>query len=88
MTKVKFLIDKDSDNEVFAFFPEMPYYTGGNKVTVNNWQTMKTSYSHIGRHSACIESYANECKDASQEQRKDLVLELIGHGYDDLVIIN
>lgn len=65
-TKVKFLVNEtDKIQDVFAFFPE----------EVHNGE-LKTSYSHIGQHSACSEEYANESRDATPEERKDLQNEL------------
>ena len=95
MTKVKFLIEKpegDLPSNVFAFFPELNYYSTGNigygGVTAYNWQDMKTSYAHLGQHSACHIDYANECKEAAFNEYQPLLKELIGQGYNDLVILN
>jgi len=76
MTKVKFLIEKDGEG-VFAYFPEM----------VHNGQ-YKTCYAHVGQHSACHPSYADECKEANYNEYADLLKELIGQGYKDLQIMN
>jgi hypothetical protein len=82
MTKVIFLIEKDSDNEVFAFFnEEMHNWIGLNKPNFY-------SYSHIGQHSSCSVEYANECKEAEYYQYQDLLKELISIGYKDLQVLN
>jgi len=80
MTKVRFLLEKDSDTEVFAFFPELLH--GSDKME------NKVAYSHIGQHSACSVDYAEECKEAKYNQYADLLKELIGQGYNDLVVLN
>ena len=77
MTKVKFLLEKVGGG-VFAYFPELKFDSSGNM----------TSYSHIGQHSACHPDYANSCKEANESQYKDLLKELEGQGYDDLIVIN
>ena len=69
-TKVKFLFEKDSDTEVFAFFPE----------EIHNGK-VKTCYAHIGQHSACADEYAAECNPAKYADYQDLLKELIGLGY-------
>lgn len=69
-TKVLFLFEKDSDNEVFAFFPEV----------IHNGK-VKTCYAHIGQHSSCADEYAKECKPAKYADYQDLLKELIGLGY-------
>ncbi len=79
-TKVLFLIDRTdsgTNTQVFAYFPEM----------VHNGNIM-TCYSHIGQHSSCHIDYANECKEAKTNDYLDLLGELIGQGYNDLVIMN
>lgn len=93
-TKVLFLMeqpDSDISANVFAYFPDMNYYSEGNigygKVTKDNWQEMKTSYAHIGQHSACHIDYANKCLQATQEQYAALKIELEGLGYD-LEVLN
>lgn len=77
MTKVKFLIEKDGE-DVFAYFPEIIGDSKGNK----------TCYAHIGQHSACSPDYAKECKEALYSEYADLLKELIGQGYKDLVVLN
>ena len=77
MTKVKFLLEKVGGG-VFAYFPELKADTSGNM----------TSYSHIGQHSACSPDYADRCKEAVYFQYSDLLKELVGQGYKDLVVVN
>ena len=75
-TKVIFLMEKpegDLPCNVFAFFPEGKY---------SHWENGTFScYAHLGQHSACHIDYANECKEATPEQYKDLKTELEGIGY-------
>lgn len=82
MTKVKFLMEREQDNNptVFAFFPELKH---------NNFEpNLFTSYSYIGQHSACHLDYANECREANYNEYSDLLKELIGQGYTTLNVIN
>lgn len=76
ITEVKFLIENDYDaefdSEVFAYFPNDWY---------NHDNLLRTSYAHIGQHSACHIDYAKECKEATPEQYKDLKAELESIGY-------
>ena len=72
-TKVLFLIDKDTENEVFAYFKD---------IAENQWRDYKSSYSHVGQHSPCHPNYANECTKASPAQYAALQQELKGIGYD------
>lgn len=76
MTKVKFLIEKDSLNDVFAYFPDIVWC-----------DFTKTCYAHIGQHSACHPYYARDCKEADLFQYIDLFSELQSIGYRDLQII-
>lgn len=69
-TKVKFLIEKDSENDVWAFFPEEIAH-----------DYFLTCYAHIGQHSACHPDYAKECKEANYDQYSDLKKELESIGY-------
>jgi hypothetical protein len=82
ITEVKFLLEMNEggESETFAYFPKMFY----NKEL---YKTTFTSYSHIGQHSACHIDYANECKEATPEQYKDLKIELEGLGYN-LKVLN
>jgi len=75
MTKVKFYKDKDGD--IFAYFPELPG---------NSQPGMFTSYAHIGQHSACHENYAKGCNEANYSEYRELLLELIRQGYNNLQI--
>lgn len=74
-TKVKFLIEQESDGDVFAYFPEEnycePLYGG----------TQKMSYSKIGQHSACHTDYAGKCTPATPTQYAELKAELESIGY-------
>ena len=76
MTQVKFYLEKDSENEVFAYFPDLVWCA-----------TNKTCYAHIGQHSACHPNYVKECKEANLPQYLDLFNELQSIGYNDLVLI-
>lgn len=76
MTKVKFYMEgKDT---VFAYFPELVFDNNGNK----------TSYSHIGQHSACSKEYIKGKKMATPYQYNSLLVELVAQGYTDLKIMN
>ena len=79
-TKVLFLIERDSE-DVFAYFPEI---FGDASLS----RYIMSAYSHIGQHSACRLSYAMECKQATTNQYLPLLNELIGQGYNDLLIMN
>lgn len=70
MEKVIFLIELDSEDDVFAFFPEI-------KETHDGW----LCYAHIGQHSTCGYLYADACKRAKPEQYNDLKTELESIGY-------
>lgn len=74
--KVKFLIEKDSKEDVFAYFPYEIWDKQGNK----------TCYAHVGQHSACSPDYANECKIAPKNLFQPLLNELISIGYNLQVI--
>ena len=71
-TKVIFKI---IDDEVIAIFPDNIY----NKELYG--KTIVDSYMHIGQHSACSIELIDELEDASEEQYKDLKIELEGIGY-------
>jgi hypothetical protein len=77
MTKVAFLINK-GEQELFAYFPELVADNNGNK----------TSYTHVGQHSACSDSYARESMAAKHYQYYELLLELVSIGYKDLIVMN
>lgn len=68
-TEVVFLVnDNDPDNDdVFAYFPNINHDVRGE---------FKTSYSHIGQHSACHPDYADESRLATPEEYNDLKNEL------------
>lgn len=68
-TKVNFLCHKDG--EVFAYFPNEIADSEGNR----------TSYQHIGQHSACSPEYIKECMEAKPEEYADLQKELESIGY-------
>lgn len=79
-TNVLFLkesIVQFDSNKVFAYFPEISHDSQYN-----------TCYAHIGQHSPCSPSYANECKEAYYHEYSDLLKELIGIGYKNLHILN
>jgi hypothetical protein len=72
-TDVLFLIEQplsDLEPSVFAFFPN-------EAESVD----LKMCYAHLGQHSSCHIDYANECKQATQEQYNDLLKELESIGY-------
>ena len=79
-TKVVFLIFKElHDPEIgmqpaWDVFAYMPYETADRKGD-------KTSYAHIGQHSACSPEYAAECKPARFAEFEPLMKELEQLGY-------
>ena len=77
-TKVKFLIN-EANGELFAYFPEEDYTTFSSNL--------KTSYAHIGQHSVCSASYAEDSKEATESEYKELKEELESIGYN-LEILN
>lgn len=62
------IVYKESNDDLFAFFPEMNAY--------DDDSGFKTSYSHIGQHSACGTGYFKECKDATFPKAFELYKEL------------
>ena len=62
-------------DEVVAIFPNILY----SEVLYGN--EMITCYMHIGQHSACSVELLDELEDASEEQYKDLKIELEEIGY-------
>lgn len=62
-------------DEVIAIFPNNLY----SEVLYGN--TMVDSYMHVGQHSACAVELIDELPYASQEQYKDLKIELEQIGY-------
>lgn len=81
LTKVIFLVnERDGEHtDVFAYFPELNSDENGR---------FKTSYSHIGQHSACDPEYAKESRLATPEEYTELKNELEGIGYNLDVIDN
>ena len=80
VTKVQFLIEKQEGElpcNVFAFFPEVHYYSKLHPAHNDNF----SCYAHMGQHSNCHKEYAATCKEASPEQYKDLKAELESIGY-------
>jgi hypothetical protein len=79
-TKVQFLVnEKDPENlDVFAYFPEENHDPQGK---------FKTSYSHVGQHSAIHPQYAAESRPATPEEYVDLKAELESIGYN-LEVLN
>jgi hypothetical protein len=71
-TQVVFLIN-ETNNDLFAFFPKEEY--------LSHPSDLKTSYVHIGQHSACSIEYAKESRLATKEEYKDLKEELESIGY-------
>ena len=78
-TRVKFLANErgnpDFGPDIFAFFPDEPY----NELVYGD--TILTSYSRIGQHSACHIDYANESREATLEEYISLKEELESIGY-------
>lgn len=70
-TRVIFFREPMNIETVFAFFPDENF----------NWSGDKTSYSHVGQHSACSSYYCLECDEATQDEYKDLYEELESIGY-------
>lgn len=82
-TKVKFLVHVDPKPDpvlnavfgapdVYAYFPEENHDREG---------IYKTCYAHIGQHSAIHPDYAQESRNATEEERKELIQELKSIGY-------
>lgn len=67
--KVKFLYNEYND-DLFAYFP-----------FEESSQGYKTSYSHLGQHSACHHKYAEESREATKEEAHSLKIELLQIGY-------
>ena len=74
--KVQFHIEPETKT-VMAYFPDLPH----------NGE-LRTSYAHIGQHSACHPDYIKDCKRAKPKQYADLLEELKSIGYEDLEVIN
>ena len=80
-TKVKFMVNENGNpdiNDIFAFFPD--------EYDLFDLD-MRSSYSHIGQHSACHVEYAKESRLATKDEYTPLREELKSIGYD-LVILN
>ena len=69
------VVFKMMDDEVIAIFPNNLY----SEILYGN--TMVDSYMHVGQHSACAVELIDELEDASEEQYKDLKIELEEIGY-------
>jgi hypothetical protein len=79
MVKVRFLLEKDSENEVWAFFPTeihatVPLLNGTKEIIYK-------AYSPLGQHTSCNMMYATACKDATPEQFEPIKKELEAMGY-------
>jgi hypothetical protein len=76
-TKVMFLANEKGNPEfgpeIFAYFPEEPY---------NSNPKLKPCYAHVGQHGVCHVEYADESREATWQEYKDLYFELLGIGYD------
>lgn len=70
-TDVVFLLNEQNE-DLFAYFPNENYDSKG---------LLKTSYSHIGQHSACSPEYAAESRKATQKEYEGLKQELEQIGY-------
>ncbi len=71
-TLVKFRVnEKYTDSDIFAYFPKL-------KADLNG---CKTSYSHVGQHSACSPAYEKESRPATKEEYLPLKKELESIGY-------
>lgn len=73
---VLFLLEQDSEDQVFAFFPDEKY---------DDRVNMRTCYAHVGQHSACSIDYVAVCEEATPEQYKDLLAELRNIGYQPII---
>ena len=84
-TNVKFLkavivpaeADEQPFTEIIAYFPDKVFDSKGNK----------TCYAHVGQHSAICVEFADACKLATQNEYKELQIELEELGYN-LNVIN
>jgi hypothetical protein len=72
-TKVKFVYHEEN-NDLFAVFTEQDRI-GADKMKLFN------SYAHIGQHSDACEEYISECRNATEDEYKDLFNELESIGY-------
>ena len=71
ITDVQFLFNEE-EQDLFAYFPHEDYDRNG---------MFKSSYSHVGQHSACSPQYAKESRKATKAEYQDLKTELEGLGY-------
>jgi len=80
LTKVIFLVNEKNpeDPDLFAYFPEENFDSGGKN---------KTAYSHVGQHSSASPEYAKESRLATPEEYNELKGELEGLGYN-LEVLN
>ena len=62
---------KEADGDIMAYFPLEDYDMAGNK----------TSYAHIGQHSACHPDYVKDLKVATSKEYAPLHEELTEIGY-------
>lgn len=85
MTLIKFMLEKDSKDEVWACI--MNHAREG-LTQYGTPTTYYECYSHIGQHSECDIRYLHECKQATTNEYLPLLNELIGQGYKDLEILN
>lgn len=76
--KTKVIFYLDTDNDVFAFFPDQKY---------NKGPYLYTCYSHVGQHGPCLTDYTKRCNMANKESYQGLKIELAGVGYN-LEILN
>lgn len=78
-TKVKFLIDIEDSNIVYAYFPEEPYS--------GKHPDLFLCYDLIGQHHGCHNELAALCDPATPDQYQNIKKELEGLGYE-LEILN
>lgn len=62
---------KEGDGEIMAYFPLENFDLAGNK----------TSYAHIGQHSACSPDYVKDLPVAAEREYTELYNELTELGY-------
>lgn len=73
-TRVKFIVFQ---GDIVAIFPDIIWNLKGDV----------TSYMRIGQHGPASKSLIR-CKAAMKEQYETLLKELVGQGYDDLIVMN
>lgn len=74
-TLVRFL-KHPVNHDLIAYFPQLKYGYNGYRCD------LKTSYSHIGQHSACAPEYAKECNEVNKDEYSELLTELKNIGYE------